>query len=128
MSLTKKEIRGISKRTLKMIMESAKDSHPNEFAAGLREVQGVISELILVPGTVSGPMNALLKLHSLPIDYSLVGIAHSHPSPSFSPSTQDLNMFGKFGRIHIIVSYPYDMSSWQAYNWKGEKIDLEVLD
>lgn len=128
MSALKKKITGITKRTLKMIMESSKDAHPNEFAAGLREIDGIISELILIPGTVSGPMNAILKLNQLPIDYSIVGIVHSHPSPNTSPSPEDKNTFGRYGRVHIIVGYPYDMDSWQAYNYNGDKIDLEVLD
>ena len=128
MSLFKKKVEGITRRTLQMIMESAKDSHPNEFAAGLREDDGIISELILVPGTIAGPMSAILKLHQLPIDYSIVGIAHSHPSPSANPSPEDRSMFGRFGRVHIIVAYPYDMESWQAYNYNGDKIELEVLD
>lgn len=126
--LSKKNIRGIAKRTLQMIIESSKDAHPNEFAAGMREVDGIISELILVPGTVSGPTSAIMKLHSLPIDYSIIGVVHSHPGPSSKPSQEDINMFGRYGRIHIIIAYPYDMNSWQAYDWSGDEVELEVVD
>lgn len=125
---SKPKIEGIYKKTLNMIMESAKEAHPNEFAAGMREIDGVISELILVPGTIAGPTSALLKLHSLPIDYSIIGIAHSHPSPSLSPSQEDLNMFGRYGRVHIIAGVPYDLTSWQAYDYNGDKLDLEVIE
>ena len=128
MIFKKKEIRGISRRTLKMIMESAKDSYPNEFAAGMREIEGVISELILVPGTISGKTSALLRLRQLPIDYSIIGVVHSHPSRNFSPSSKDLIMFGRYGRVHIIAGYPFDMDSWQAYDHNGKPIELEVLD
>ncbi|MFW5898487.1 MAG: Mov34/MPN/PAD-1 family protein [Candidatus Saliniplasma sp.] len=128
MIFKKKDIRGISKRTLKMIMESAKDAHPNEFAAGMREIDGVISELILVPGTISGKTSALLRMRQLPIDYSVIGVVHSHPSRNFSPSRKDLLMFGRYGRVHIIAGYPYDMDSWQAYDYDGNKIELDVLD
>ncbi|MFW6064521.1 MAG: Mov34/MPN/PAD-1 family protein [Candidatus Natronoplasma sp.] len=123
----KKEIKGITERVLKMISESAKDAHPNEFASGLREIDGVISELILVPGTISGPMNAILRLSNLPIDYSIVGVVHTHPSRNPSPSKRDLIMFGRYGRIHIIMAYPYDLDSWQAYDYDGEKVDLEII-
>lgn len=123
----KKEIKGITERVLKMISESAKDAHPNEFASGLREIDGVISELILVPGTISGPMNAILRLSNLPIDYSIVGVVHTHPSRNPSPSKRDLIMFGRYGRIHIIMAYPYDLDSWQAYDSTGEKVDLEII-
>ncbi len=123
----KTEIKGITERVLKMISESAKDAHPNEFAAGLREIDGVLSELILVPGTVSGPRNALLRLNTLPVDYSIVGVVHTHPSRNPSPSKEDLTMFSRYGRIHIIMAYPYDLDSWQAYDSTGKEIDLEII-
>ncbi len=108
-------------------MESAKDSHPNEFAAGMREIDGIISELILVPGTISGSQSAILQLHNLPIDYSIVGVVHSHPTPNFSPSEEDIEMFGRYGRIHVIAAYPYDLDSWQAYDQTGNVVELEVF-
>lgn len=123
----KKEIKGITERILEMISESAKDTHPNEFAAGLREIDGVLSELILVPGTVSGPMNAILKLNNLPVDSSIVGVVHTHPNRNMSPSKEDLAMFGRYGRLHIIMAYPYDLDSWQAYDSTGEEVDLEII-
>ncbi|MFO8109794.1 MAG: Mov34/MPN/PAD-1 family protein [Thermoplasmata archaeon] len=125
--LGKKKIKGITKRTLKLIMECAKDAHPREFAAGMREIDGLISELILVPGTISGNTSALLRLHNLPIDYSMVGVVHSHPSSNISPSGKDLIMFGKYGRVHIIAGWPYDENSWKAYDWKGKETPLEVI-
>ncbi len=123
----RKEIDGISERTLTMILESSKDCYPNEFAAGMREIDGIISELILVPGTITSHRKALLQLHHLPIDYSMVGIVHSHPSTNINPSKNDMIMFGRFGRVHIIVGVPYDMGSWQAYDYNGRKIELPVL-
>ncbi len=125
--MSAKKIQGITKKTLKMIIESSKDAYPREFAAGMREIEGIISELILVPGTVSGPTSAILKLHSLPIDYSIVGIVHSHPSPNVSPSQEDRMLFGKYGRVHIIIGLPYDMDSWQAYDWNGREIELKIV-
>lgn len=123
----KKKIIGITEKILRMMFEASKDAYPHEFAAGMREIDGIISELILVPGTIAGPTSALLRLHNLPIDYSMVGVAHSHPSSNISPSPNDLSMFGRYGRVHIIVGYPYDMDSWQAYDHNGKKIDLPVI-
>lgn len=122
-----KKITAITERVLSLFSESAKDAHPNEFAAGLREIDGVISELILVPGTVSGPVSAILKLNQLPVDYSIVGVIHSHPSSSNAPSKEDFVTFGKYGKIHIIMAYPYDLESWQAYDSTGKEIDLEII-
>lgn len=125
---SQKKVEGITRRVLNMILESSKDAYPNEFACGLREIDGIISELILVPGTISGPTSAILKLHSLPIDYSIVGIAHSHPTPSNKPSPEDLMLFSRYGRVHIIVGYPYDLNSWQTYDWNGNNLDLKLID
>ncbi len=116
----------IKRELLEMIFEAAKESHPMEFAALLRKKNGVISELVLLPGTKSGTVSAIFMLHMLPIDRSVVGTVHSHPGPSANPSGADLSLFRKFGRTHIIAAMPYDINSWKAYNWKGDRIALRV--
>ena len=121
------EIRIIKKKALQMILESAKSSYPNEFGALLRAEEGEISELILLPGTISGNSQAIFQLYMRPIDFSIVGSAHSHPSGNYSPSEADLDFFRRTGSVHIIVGYPYTMRTWAAYNVLGERIDLVVL-
>lgn len=120
-------VRSIKKRTLKMIMEASKSSYPNEFGAILRAEEGVIDELLLVPGTESGERSALFKFHMLPVDFSIVGTVHSHPSGSCRPSEADLELFRRRGWVHIIACMPYDMSSWRAYNGLGEPMHLDVV-
>jgi proteasome lid subunit RPN8/RPN11 len=121
------EIRIIKKKALQMILESAKSSYPNEFGALLRAEEGEISELILLPGTISGNSQAIFQLYMRPIDFSIVGSAHSHPSGNYSPSEADLDFFRRTGSVHVIVGYPYTMRTWAAYNVLGERIELEVL-
>lgn len=120
-------VRSIKKRTLKMIMEASKSSYPNEFGAILRAEEGVIDELLLVPGTESGERSALFKFHMLPVDFSIVGTVHSHPSGSCRPSEADLELFRRRGWVHIIACMPYDMSSWRAYSGLGERVHLDVV-
>jgi len=121
------EVRIIKKKALQMILESAKSSYPNEFGALLRAEEGEISELILLPGTISGNSQAIFQLYMRPIDFSIVGSAHSHPSGNYGPSEADLDFFRRTGSVHVIVGYPYTMRTWAAYNVLGERIDLEVL-
>jgi proteasome lid subunit RPN8/RPN11 len=64
----------------------------------------------------------------LPVDFSVVGTVHSHPSGACYPSDADLDLFRRFGWIHIIACSPYGMRSWAAYNSLGEPIQLEVVD
>ncbi len=117
----------IKKDVLKLIMESSKSSYPNEFGAFLRAKHKVIYEIVLLPGTISGGRSVLYNLMMKPIDFTIVGSVHSHPSGVPLPSQADLDMFSKTGDIHIIVAYPFTMSSWKAYNRKGEEIGVKVI-
>jgi proteasome lid subunit RPN8/RPN11 len=120
-------ITGIRKKTLRMIMEASKSSYPEEFGAILRAEKGVISELLLLPGTISGESSALFQLHNLPIDFTIVGTVHSHPTGSTRPSRADLQLFRKYGWVHLIVGYPYSMTQWACYDVTGRRRPLEVV-
>ena len=122
-----KKVFGIRRKTLRMILEASRDTYPKEFAAILRAEEGVITELLLLPGTISGDVHAVFQLHMLPIDFSVVGTIHSHPSGNFRPSEADLQLFSHFGRIHIIAGRPYTEDSWAAYDHYGKSWKLEIV-
>jgi len=122
-----KRVTAISRKTLRMILEASRDIYPREFGAILRAEEGVITELLLIPGTVSGNRHAIFRLHMLPTDFAVVGTVHSHPSGVFEPSDEDLALFSKFGGIHIISGYPYAETTWAAWTNKGEHVDLKVV-
>ncbi len=122
-----KPVRAIRRKVLRMILEASRDMYPREFGAILRAEEGVITEILLVPGTVSGNRHAIFQLHMLPADFTVVGTVHSHPSGNVHPSDEDLALFRKFGGLHIIVGLPYDENSWAAWKHSGEPIQLEVL-
>ncbi len=121
-------IKGIRHETLDTILEASKSSYPKEFAAVLRAENKEISEILLVPGTLSGEQSAIFRLHMLPVDFTVVGTAHSHPTRNYYPSGADLNLFGRFGFIHIIAAYPYDQNSWAAWDIQGNEIELKVIE
>jgi len=121
-------VHSIRKRTLKMILEASNSSYPNEFGAILRAKKGVIYELILLPGTESGERSALFKLHMLPVDFTVVGTAHSHPSGAIYPSGPDIELFRKFGWVHIITGYPFERDDWGCFTAGGEPRPLKVID
>ncbi|MGB9882284.1 MAG: Mov34/MPN/PAD-1 family protein [Methanomassiliicoccales archaeon] len=123
----RKRVWGIEGAVIETINEAAKSSYPNEFVAALRAEKGVITEILLLPGTISGERSGLLQLHMLPIDFSVVGTVHSHPSFSNEPSDADLALFGRFGYIHIITCVPFDEKSWKAYDFRGNEVELEVI-
>ncbi|MBN2602538.1 MAG: Mov34/MPN/PAD-1 family protein [Candidatus Thermoplasmatota archaeon] len=120
----------ITSNCLKLICECAKSEYPNEFGGLLRvdsEKKTTINEIVLLPGTISGDAHAIFRMHMLPIDFSIVGTVHSHPSHSAKPSSADLQLFRKHGKVHIICANPYDSGSWKAYNYNGEDLAMEVV-
>jgi proteasome lid subunit RPN8/RPN11 len=125
----RKKLYGIKRRTLLAILEAAKETYPDEFTALLRynPGTGLINEFLMLPGTISGRRSAQLQLHMMPIDFSVAGSVHSHPSGSCLPSREDLHFFEKVGAAHIIVCMPYNEESWACYTFQGEPFPLEVV-
>ncbi len=119
--------RGIARETLQFLLEVSKSSHPSEFAGLLRAEGGVITDIIVLPGTRSSPSSAVIQLHMMPLS-RCVGSVHSHPSSDMRPSKEDLMMFGRKGDYHIIAAYPYDENSWTCYDASGHIRNLPVLD
>ena len=124
----KNGVTGISRDLIKLIMEASKSSHPHEFAALLRAEKGVISEMLLVPGTASDEDSAIMMFHMMPIDRSIVGSVHSHPVHDLRYSDADLHMFGSKGAYNFIVTYPYGEHDWVCYNPRGERVAIQVVD
>ena len=122
-----KRVESIARKTLRMILEASRDTHPLEFGAILRAEEGTITELLLVPGTLSGKRHAIFQLHMLPPDFAVVGTVHSHPNGVYEPSDEDRALFNKFGGIHIIVGYPYADDTWAAWTNKGTRTSLKVV-
>jgi proteasome lid subunit RPN8/RPN11 len=121
----------ISRSCFNLLLEVAKSSYPNEFGGLLRadtKAKDTIVELVLLPGTISGGSSALFQLHMLPIDYTIVGTIHSHPSGIPLPSDEDFFFFNKYGRIHIIVASPFSDASWNAFDFAGKKQTIDVID
>ena len=118
----------IKEDCLNLILECSKSSYPKEFAWLLRAYEKqIIEELIVLPGTLSGDSHAIFQFHMLPIDFSIVGTIHSHPSISSFASQADLQLFNKYGKIHIIAARPFNTTSWRAYAHNGKEIDVEII-
>ena len=96
--------------------EAARSTYPDEFLCMVREIDGVISEMILLPGTVYGDTHSFINQWMAPIDYSIAGSADA-----------DKEFFSNTGGVHFITCQPYDRTSWRAYNSKGEPVDLEIV-
>src|SRR3989337_1966872 len=119
----------IPRELLETILEGAKHLYPRESFLLLRgkKRKGVISilDLVVAPFAVHGNGFASYSPHMLPMDFSIVGTVHSHPSGNIQPSHVDLNYM--FGRIVMIVGYPFaDERCVAIYDSNGEKLALHV--
>lgn len=123
---TKRRVTKIEREVLEMVFESAKSSHPQEFGAVLRAEGDTITEILVVP-TIQGDAHAIMSIYQLPIDPTVAGTVHSHPSPVPLPSHADEQLFRNFGHTHIIVAHPYNLRTWRAYDHDAQPITLEVV-
>jgi proteasome lid subunit RPN8/RPN11 len=122
-----RKVRGIARETLRFILEASRDSLPEEFAGLLQAEEGVITEVVILPGTESSRMSAFIRLYMLP-NMKIAGSVHSHPSSNITPSQEDLAFFSRTGDYNIIVGLPFNEKSWACYDASGDRRDLPVLD
>ena len=121
----------IPRDLLDTILEGAKQLYPRESFLLLRGKKSkdvvCVSDLIVAPFAVHGKGFASFSSHMLPMDFSIVGTVHSHPSGNTQPSHTDLNHM--FGRVVMIVGYPYESEQNVAvYDSSGEKLGFAITD
>ena len=110
------------------INESARACYPQEFLCLTRHNNGIIDEMLLIPGTVYGDSHSFINLWMSPINMQISGTVHSHPGYSNEPSDDDLDFFSNWGGIHIITCQPYDRSSWKVYDSNGYELEPDMTD
>jgi proteasome lid subunit RPN8/RPN11 len=114
---------------LDAIFEGARRLYPKETILLLRGKKSKDSievlELVVPPLATYGRGFANIPLHMLPMDFSIVGTVHSHPSGNLAPSDVDFNHF--FGRILMIVGFPFaGEQNIAVYNSRGERLPLHI--
>jgi proteasome lid subunit RPN8/RPN11 len=119
----------ISQDLLQAVYEGAKSVFPRETILLLRGEKKkdmiAVTDLVVPPLASYGQGFANIPLHMLPIDFSIVGTIHSHPSGNLTPSHADLNHF--FGPILMIVGFPFtNEKNVAVYDRNGEKLALQV--
>lgn len=121
----------INSDLLQTILEGAKHIYPRETILLLRGVKKhdviTVTELLVPPLAGYGQGFSHFPLYMMPMDFSIVGTAHSHPSGNITPSHTDLNHF--FGRVLMIVGFPFaDEKNVVVYNRDGEKLTVEITN
>ncbi|ESS12647.1 MAG: proteasome Rpn11 subunit JAMM motif metallopeptidase, MEROPS family M67B [uncultured archaeon A07HR60] len=131
------DLLGIARETMQFILEACEESHPDEYMGFLRSDDArklgldrdgqVITDVLVIPGTVSNPVSATVKTNMKPNDIKSVGSVHSHPNGVLQPSDADLDTFGQ-GDVHIIAGAPYGWRDWKAFDSHGDPISLDIID
>ena len=114
---------------LQNAQELAKNNHPHEIILLLRgektDKDIAINDFLVPPMGVGGDGFASFPSSLLPIDFSIVGTLHSHPSGRLHPSMRDLH--NMYGRIMVIIGPPYSHSSVSAFRKSGEPVEVEIV-
>jgi proteasome lid subunit RPN8/RPN11 len=120
-------IQGIKGEILDLLFQMGRDAHPNEFVAILKENGGVIDEVNLLPGTVTGKSSASLLFDMMPLSTHIAGSCHSHPNGVLLPSDADIRFFPRTGKYHIIIGYPYNNTNWRCFTVDGQLCKIGVI-
>lgn len=121
----------INRSVVESILSYANASYPREGILLLRgrvkKDKIIIEDVEVPPLAVHGFSFSNFPLHTLPIDFSVVGTAHSHPSGTLNPSIEDLNNF--YGRIMVIAAYPFNSEQQTAiFDKDGKKVKYEIVN
>jgi len=122
------EIR-IQRELLREILDIAKNRHPQEMILLLRgrreDEYLMITEYLFPPFATGDERSSSFPLHMLPMDLSLIGTAHSHPSGGLNLSIADHHNF--FGLITMLVAAPYTTEKVVSFNKKGDRLKLKII-
>jgi proteasome lid subunit RPN8/RPN11 len=121
----------IKRSVIESVLSYAKACHPRE---GILLLRGKtrkdaieVNEVIIPPLSIRSRSFSFFPAHMLPIDPSIVGTVHSHPSGILKPSVEDLNNF--YGRIMIIAAFPYgSKSNIIVIDGKGRVLNYEIVN
>ncbi len=119
----------IQKSVADSIISSALGAFPREAILLLRgkmeKDQILISDLLIPPLATHGRGFSGFPHIMLPMDLSIMGIAHSHPSGVLRPSIHDLNHF--YGKIMVIAAHPFQSyDDIAVFTSRGEEITWSV--
>ena len=86
----------------------------------------LINGVLIPPLATHGSGFSSFPHMMLPMDLSVIGVSHSHPSGSLRPSIHDLNHF--YGKIMVITAYPFQSySDIGAFNSHGDRLLHEIV-
>ena len=112
------------------MLDFAKEKHPNEslllIRGNIKHESIRITDYQFPPYTSTDSFSASYPLYMLPIDFSVMGTAHSHPNGVLELSVQDITDF--YGRVSLLMAYPYGFENVACFNKSGKRLNLSIED
>jgi len=120
----------VERAVVDSILSYAQMFHPRESILLLKgkidKKKIVVTDVQIPPLATHGSTFSAFPLSRLPIDFSVIGVAHSHPSGALRPSITDLNKF--YGRIMLITAYPYQSEqNIIILDRKGQPVKYSII-
>jgi proteasome lid subunit RPN8/RPN11 len=120
----------LEKSVADSILSYAIDAYPREAILLLRgrveENRILIREVVIPPLSTHGVGFSSFPHIMLPMDLSVMGVSHSHPSGNLQPSIHDMNHF--YGRIMVIAAYPFQTyDDIGVFNKNGDRVLHEIV-
>jgi len=120
----------IKEPVINSLLTYSRSAHPNE---GILLLRGkvkkdsiAVTDVVIPPFSVHGDGFSSFPSYMLPADFSIVGLAHSHPSGSLRPSSQDVSHF--YGRIMVIITYPYrSKDDIAVFDYEGRRVAFTII-
>jgi proteasome lid subunit RPN8/RPN11 len=120
----------IKREIVNAILIDAKNAYPREcillLKGKVRKESILINDSIIPFLPTRGRNFSTFPLYMLPLDLTVVGTAHSHPSGNPNPSPDDLNHF--YGRIMVIAAYPYSSDRDMAVYDGNGRVGFEIVE
>jgi proteasome lid subunit RPN8/RPN11 len=111
----------IKRELMDGILDLCKNQHPREILGILRVEGGIVTEYILPPGAKTSESSGVFSPGRIPMDSSLEGTVHSHPTGNPYPSNIDLQTVFMTKRFHFIVAYPYTYDKIRCFDQRGNE-------
>jgi len=120
----------LKQEVIDSLLSYAQIFHPKEGILLLRgkasKTEIRINNIVIPPLATHGYSFSGFPIFMLPLDPSIVGAAHSHPSGAKRLSTEDLNNF--YGQLMAIIAYPYkDKGDIAMFDRQGKPVKFNVV-
>ena len=121
----------IGREVIDSLLTYSRMVHPKEgillLRGRIKKGDLYIREIVIPPLATHGMGFSSFSAYHLPMDFSIVGTAHSHPSGVLRPSIADLNHL--FGRVMVIVAHPYASEKDIAvFDGEGRKLEFRIME